>query len=123
MKENFEDVIFYYLRDRKLNPNDSTAKKGVPIGVVAVRENEDGTVNRGVSICSRKDRYDKNAGRGIALKRLITAETICRSIPFGEYVGDEDKKMMRDINFKYHTDFHAEITPEEYRMFHKPENI
>ena len=121
--DDFEDVIFYYLRNSELNKNDTTAKKGVPIGVVAVRENEDGTVNRGVSVCSIHDRYDKNAGRGIALQRLLAAETNCRSVPFAKFTGDEDKKTMKNIPFDYKSDFHAEITPQEYRMFHKPEDL
>ena len=121
--DNFDDVMFYYLRDENKNQNDKSAKKGVPFGVVAVRENENGTVNRGVSICSPSDRYNKKAGRGIALKRLIEAETKCRSIPFGNYNGTDDKKKITHLPFNYKSDFNAEITKSEYRMFHKPEGV
>lgn len=52
-----ETVHYYYLRAR--NEKDKTVKSGVPYGVVAVRANEDGTVNRGISICSTRDIFKK----------------------------------------------------------------
>jgi hypothetical protein len=120
--DDFEDVIFYYLRNSELNKNDTTAKRGVPIGVVAVRENEDGTVNRGVSICSPCDRYNKKAGRGIAFKRLLEAEAKKMSIPFGDYNGDDSKKNIINFPFENKADYRAKITAAEFRMFHKPED-
>lgn len=111
-----ENIVFYYLRK-----NDNANGRGTPYGVVAVRENEDGTVNRGVSLCSPDDKYDKNAGRGIALKRLIKAESDKRSTEFGVYTGvREKKKMDYDIPFSLKSAFHELITKEEHRMFHKP---
>lgn len=122
MNDNFDKVMFYYLRENK-HPNDKSNGRGVPFGVVAVRENPDGTVNRGVSICSPTDRYNKKAGRGIALKRLLKAETDCRSTPFGKYNGMDEKKKITHFPFAYKSDFNAEITESEHRMFHKPEDI
>lgn len=119
---NMDNVLFYYLRDNELNKNDKEAVKGVPFGVVAVRENADGTVNRGVSICSPTDRFNKKAGRGIALKRLFEAENLCKSIPFGVYTGVEAKKKITNYPFACKCDFNAEITKAEHRMFHKPED-
>lgn len=65
-------VHYYYLRER--NKQDKAAKSGVPYGVVAVRANGDGTVNRGISICSTRDIFKKKTGRGITVSRLLNAE-------------------------------------------------
>lgn len=123
MNDNFDKVMFYYLRDNNKNPNDKSGGRGVPFGVVAVRENPNGTVNRGVSICSPSDRYNKKAGRGIAFKRLLKAETDCRSTPFAKYNGVDEKKKITNLPFAYKSDFNAEITEGEHRMFHKPEGV
>ena len=120
--ENFEEVMFYYLRDESLNANDKRAKKGSPFGVVAIRENADGTVNRGISICSPGDKYNKVAGRGLALKRLIEAETKKENIPFGVYTGKEESKNITNMPFVYKSYYRDVITKFEHRMFHKPED-
>lgn len=119
MSEN-DKVMFYYLREEKKS-NDNG--RGRPFGVVAVRENADGTVNRGVSMCSPSDKYNKRAGRGIALKRLLEADMICRSVPFANYRGVDAKKKITHFPFDYKIDFNAKITDSEYRMFHKPEGV
>ena len=124
MKEvmNLDGVMFYYLRDERMNINDKKAKKGMPFGVVAIRENEDGTVNRGVSICSPGDRYNKVAGRGIALKRLMEAEEKKDNIPFGYYTGEECKQKITNFPFMFKSSYRDVITKFEHRMFHKPED-
>lgn len=123
MFESYDGVQFYYLRNRELNKKDKQAKKGMPIGCVAIRANPDGTINRGVSICSPKDRYDKNAGRGIAFKRLIKAETEKKSTNFGVYTGSESRKGSYDNPFVESSAYCVEPTKEEYRMLHKPDDI
>ena len=120
---NVEGIMFYYLRDNTLNINDKMAKKGKPFGVVAIRENEDGTVNRGVSICSPGDKFNKVAGKGVAFKRLVEAENKKENIPFGGYVGDESKKNMIHLPFIFKSSYRDNVTDFEYRMLHKPEDI
>ena len=117
------EILFYYLRNNELNKNDLLAKKGQPFGVVAIRENEDGTINRGVSVCSPKDRYDKKAGRGIALKRLLLAEEKQCNVEFGVYTGREDRKNLGMTPFFESSSYRVNPTPEEYRMLHKPEDF
>ena len=116
------DVMYYYLRDRKLNEKDKKAKKGQPFGVVAMRLNEDGTINRGVSVCSPRDRYDKKAGRGIAYKRLIDAEEYEKSIPFGEYTGELGMMNLTNPPFADRSSYRVEPTEFEHRMLYKPED-
>lgn len=123
------DVMFYYLRG-EVPQNDKSAKKGVPIGCVAIRLNEDGTVNRGVAVCSPRDRYNKDAGRGIALSRLLNAENQQNSGEnFGEYslTGKRrafNKEWFNDLVAKYRfkSGWHMNILPNEHRMFFKPED-
>lgn len=53
----------------------SNGKNMVPVVTVASRYNDDdGTVSRGVAICSIHDNPSRKAGRELALKRLDIAE-------------------------------------------------
>lgn len=117
------EVIFYYLRDNELNKKDKCAKKGQPFGVVAMRLNEDGTINRGVSICSPCDKFDKKAGRGIALKRLMDSEKSEDSKFFGVYFGKTENMNIFNIPFVECCAYHVKPTESEHRMLYKPEDI
>jgi len=46
-----------------------------PIACVAFNENDDGTVNRGISICSTREIFSKNKARNKAVGRLVSATT------------------------------------------------
>lgn len=114
--ENSDDLGFYYLRHLK----DGQVH---PFGVVAVRMNLDGTVNRGISICSPNDEFKKKIGRGIAYSRLIEAETACHNVrKFKDYQGEDDKQLIRvsEIPFEYAGEFNQVPSESEYRMFNKP---
>lgn len=118
--DDFAGVMYYYVRNGK-----SKKSVGTPYAVVAVRENDDGTVNRGVSMCSPLDTFKKVIGRGIAMQRLIKAETDCRcSGKFKKYNGDDSKRNVWNDEFftkyAYKSGFHEQINDREYRMFHKP---
>ena len=115
------DVIFYYLRDNELNKKDKCAKKGQPFGVVAMRINEDGTINRGVSICSPQDNFNRIAGKGIAIKRLMEAENKKNSKCFGVYVGEFDKMNIHNMPFKECYSYHTEPNESESCIIGKPE--
>ena len=87
--ETSKDLVFYYLRK-------SDGEQVHPYGVVAVRMNCDGTVNRGISICSPNDEFRKQVGRGIAYSWLIKAETACHNVgKFEVYNGTGDKQLIR----------------------------
>lgn len=85
--------------------------------------NPDGTVNRGISICSPQDEFRKKIGRGIAYSRLLEAETVCHNVrKFKEYQGIDSKQLIRlgNIPFEYAGEFNQVPSESEYRMFHKP---
>lgn len=66
-----EDVMYYYLRtETKINGKVCRT----PYGTVALRRNEDGTVNRGISMCSTKDNFCRKTGRKIAFSNLMKVE-------------------------------------------------
>ena len=123
------EVMFYYLRSG-IPVNDKSAKKGVPFGVVAVRLNEDGTVNRGVAVCSPIDKYNKDAGRGIALSRLLNAEEKGASLNvFEKYSKTGNRQhFTADVvanvfeKYKFKCGYHEPILKNEHRMFFKPED-
>lgn len=128
-KIDTENIFYYYLR--KDDPMDKTAKRGKSYGVVAIRANEDGTVNRGISYCSQKDSFKKSVGRGIALSRLLKAEIECRngenfSPYFGKHPGapkDFGEKQLDVCSvFIFKGYFHDAMSCFEYRMFHKPDS-
>ena len=77
MMEN-DEVRYYYLKRR-------VSGGSMPFGCVAFRKNEDGTVNRGVSLCSTRDNFNKMHARGLAMKRLLDAEKAGLDTYFGEY--------------------------------------
>lgn len=124
-KNNVKNKVqYYYLRME----NSNYGEKGKPFGVVAIKENSDGTVNRGVSICSSADSFNKRAGRGIALKRLMQAEKNQTTEKFPTYLGKTPQNICyikgiagRVIERKYC--YHDVATEHEYRMFHKPEGV
>jgi hypothetical protein len=111
------EVNFYYLRD----------ENGKSYGCVAFCENEDGTVNRGISICSKEDAFKKVAARGIALKRMNDAIKRKESFDhFGYYYGDKQScpdcfEAGKDI-FQYKSAYAVKSTAKEHRILYKPEN-
>jgi len=62
--ENEEKFLHYYVR----NPDNNQ-----PVGCVMICPHEDGTVSRGISICSLVDKWNPKAARGVAKSRLIKA--------------------------------------------------
>ena len=107
-------IFFYYLKDEQNNK----------IGCVAVNENENGTVNRGVSICSKTDKFNKTKARGIAYSRLMNVLKEKKNVPFNVYTGMEEKILapkipdVYEITFKEH--YEAKQSSKEHRMLHKP---
>ena len=95
---------FYYIRKERNNQIH-------PYITVCVFKNADGTVNRGVAVCSVKDNFDREKGKAIAYNRVISAQkngySICPSD--GRYAG-----------FEFFGELNATPTKEEYRMLTPP---
>ena len=102
------EVFYYYLRD----------KQNHPYGCVAIQETNDGKINRGVSICSKADRWDRACARGIAFKRCQKASESLFPIPFGTYNGT--KRHMPEIGFAYKSEGNATPTEAEAKIIAKP---
>ena len=106
------EIFYYYLRDGKNNP----------YGCVAIQETTDGKINRGVSICSTKDHFNRAHARGLAYTRLKTA---CNSLfgkPFNEYHGNKPS-IPKEFNGINMYDCNVKPTDFEARILMKPEDL
>lgn len=83
-KNNQENVHYYHLR---YIAEKNGKRYRIPYGTVAYRYNSDGTVNRGISLCSLMDNFDKRTGKAKALGRLKQVEARLTDIEFNEYEG------------------------------------
>lgn len=113
-----KEVYYYYLRNEEQKP----------YGCVAISENEDGTINRGVSICSTTDIFLKKCARGLAFKRMKEAVKNKNTVHFNRYNSYAEKKPLCPADFEaleFDTKSAYAVTPtaKEYRMLHKPEDI
>ena len=115
------EVFYYYLKDE----NDK------PYGCVAMCENEDGTINRGVSLCSTKDTFKKVCARGLAFKRMNDAIKTESTVAFNEYNSNVLPKDGLNCPVKFNdseevinTKYAYAIMPtaKEHRILHKPED-
>lgn len=105
--------FFYYLR-RQIEK--SPSKIGHPFGCVCISPNEDGTVNRGVSICSVKDFFNKKKARGMAFSR-------CNSSVYSDFNRPLSPKMFHgNKNTFTHTITYGLPTDFEKRILTKPED-
>ena len=100
------EVLYYYLRDEKNHP----------YGCVAIQEtaSEKGKINRGVSLCSKRDHFDRKRARGIALSRLNIACSSILGESFEEYQGNRPTIPVANQFNKY--DCNVDPTPFEARM-------
>lgn len=124
MNVNEKGVLYYYLR--KENPKDKTAKRGIPYGVVAIRMNEDHTVNRGMAVCSNRDVFNKEYGRKLAFSRLRAAELRghhLKATGIGYYFGRNQQCPVDEAPFAYIGMFQAKAKEHELRMFINPNKI
>lgn len=113
------EVFYYYLKDE----NDKL------YGCVAICENEDGTINRGVSLCSTKDTFKKVRARGLAFKRMNDAIKTKSIMAFNDYNSDTLPKTglncpvsFNDAEFNTKYAYAVEPTAKEHRILHKPED-
>lgn len=112
------EVFYYYLK----NENDK------PFGCVAICENEDGTINRGVSLCSTRDTFKKVCARGLAFKRMNDAIKNKTTVTFDEYHGTPKNGLNCPVDFDELFAFNTKSayavvpTAKEHRILHKPED-
>ena len=107
------EVLYYYLRDENNHP----------YGCVAIQESasEKGKINRGVSLCSKYDIFDKKHARGLALSRLNLACSSLFGEPFDEYHGSKPAIPVAHQFNKY--DCNVDPTPFEARMLDNHEEV
>ena len=106
-----EESLVYYVRQGH-----------IPVGCVAISLNDDGTIDRGVSYCSRKDNFSKKKGRNLALARLAIARKGI-DVKFGEYQGNKRPGLVVVDRFEFCAAHKALPTKFEERMLYKPENL
>lgn len=107
-------INFYHLRTKAFEKeiNGSMVKEGGhPYATVAIEFNGDGTVNRGISICSPHDQFVKRVGTQKALGRLMSAKKKNENIMEIESFSKNQKRIMKkygvnevmfpNTNFKY----------------------
>lgn len=117
-----KEVEVYYLRGILMTENGVT--ENVPYATVAVKWNGDGTVTRGVSICSTKDKFVKVEGRKRAIARMNAAEKAKRDLfIMNKYQGVKEKKLMPDVVFDRLGFYRAKPTKMEHRMFVIPAEV
>lgn len=76
--------------------------KGKPIGCVCLVKNDNGTYNRGISICSKKDRFEKRIARQIAFSRAtcgknLTVKKLIHKTPVLDYIDDTLNTMAKQF--------------------------
>jgi len=116
-----DNVQFYYLHHKAKDPQ--------MCGVVCVGHGRDGVFCRGISLCNlEEDSFDKNNGRVMAYRRFRSAEgskqtslplNVDRRYMFG--FGTSGDRMSGLQKF-FKSVYAAEMTPFEYRIFHKLED-
>lgn len=105
------EIFYYYLRNEGKHP----------YGCVAITDNGDGTIKRGVSICSKKDNFNKPYSRALALKRLKQTEKVAKGY-FGVYFGEKCNCPIEEAEkFQFNKwERNAKPTEFEQRIIKKP---
>ena len=122
-------INVYHLRTKDtetVTKNNGTLKVGGrPYATVAIEINDDGTVNRGVSICSAKDAFVKKVGTRKAVGRLESAKMRNANVcPIGCFKSTE-RRILKKIGgvprfntcFDYLGSYRVKPTVEELEMF------
>lgn len=114
-----DGVEVYYGRVKKVGSVGELMT--LPVVTVVVRLNEDGTVNRGISVCSVDECPSKQIGKTLAMKRLVATEKAKMNIQpinsgFSRVRSGEDyPEDFPQFNFK--GEYHAEINQIERELF------
>ena len=127
-----KEINVYHLRSTSFNKEivkngeKMTVKVGgTPYATVAVSFNADGTVNRGVAICSPKDAFVRSVGSAKAIGRLTKAVKLKSNVfPITSFKKLENKIMKRrgltprdNISFDMLGYYHATPNDLEKQIF------
>ena len=94
--------------------------------VTIIGINEDGTVNRGVAICSAKDAFVKKVGTKKAMGRLESAKMRKGNVCAIESFGSTEKRILKKIggearfantSFEHLGSYHVAPTKDELEIF------
>jgi hypothetical protein len=123
-------INVYHLRTvdtEKMISNKGVIKVGGrPYATVAIEINEDGTVNRGVSICSAKDAFVKKVGTKKAIGRLESAKMRKGNVCAIESFDSTQKRILKKIggearftntSFEYLGSYRVAPTADELEIF------
>lgn len=123
------EVNVYHLRTQdteKVVGGKTIKVGGQPYATVAIEINKDGTVNRGVAICSAKDVFIKKVGTKKALGRLESAKLKKSSVCAIASFLSTQKRILKKIGgeakytkttFNYLGEYHALPTLDELDIF------
>lgn len=119
-------INVYHLRSVDVMKGDVKVG-GTPYATVALEINDDGTVNRGVSICSAKDSFVKKVGTQKAIGRMMSAKKAKNNIlPLNSFESTQRrllKKMgnlkarFENTNFDFLGAYRVAPTADEIKMF------
>lgn len=128
-----KEVNVYHLRtvasDRMVKKNGMDRKirvGGIPYATVAVTFNDDGTINRGISICSPHDAFVRSTGVAKAVGRMRKAQHQKENVyPILGFKRLERKIMKHlgwasprdNVKFEHLGYFHVEPNEVEKRIF------
>jgi len=117
-----DTIQYYYLRDFKTYQ---------PYACIAINQNDDGTVDRGISICSSEDQFDKKLARSKSRGRLLhAAYKKCNSELINNKNVDNVNKYLawantidqsKKYNLMFKSSYNSVATASEIRMLNKPE--
>lgn len=123
-------VNVYHLRtvetEKEIKGKGTIKVGGRPYATVAIEINDDGTVNRGVAICSAKDAFVKKVGTQKAVGRLQSAKMRKDNIRYIESFESTQKRILKKIggvakftetNFEYLGSYHGKPTKDELELF------
>lgn len=95
MSENKQGARHYFLREESQMKNKKgenvTVKRIIGVVAISINAENPSLVDRGVSICSKGDVFDKKKGVELAMKRMEKAQAKRGSLPFRVYTGRQAK--------------------------------
>lgn len=122
-------VNVYHLRTKKIEKtvDGKVIQVGCkPYGTVAIEVNDDGTVNRGVAICSKRDAFVKKVGTMKAIGRLESAKKRKSNVREIPSFSSTERQILKEIggeaefannNFKFLGSYHVAPTKNELELF------
>ena len=101
-------IIYLRSKNQALRDGNPSPGRGTPIGAIAY-EVEDGFLNVSFALQNKKDRWDRNKARSIAMERLRLKREISR-------------KLVRNVSPETNSSFEAETPPKFFRFELAPDS-